>query len=105
MRKSAFTTLTALAGTTCPWWPSSPMKRTPLFSSGSRRRSPKKGSARHASSGRFVRAVAWQGADCENLQGILCHDRPGGVGEDRVRLLGHVETVFGGDPREVFSGL
>ena len=49
-------------------------------------------------------AMDWQGTDRENLQGILCHDRPGGVGEDRVRLLGHVETVFGCDSGKVFPG-
>ena len=54
--------------------------------------------------GLYPAAVDWQGTDRENLQGILCHDRPGGVGEDRVRLLGHVETLSGGDPREMFPG-
>ena len=35
---------------------------------------------------------------------ILCDDRPGVRREDRVRLLGHVEAVFGSDPRDVFPG-
>src|SRR6516162_9035507 len=45
-----------------------------------------------------------QGADRENVPRVLCHDRPRGVGEDRVCLLGHVETLSGGDPRQVLPG-
>src|ERR1035438_5892390 len=55
--------------------------------------------------GLYPTAVDWQGTDRENLQGVLHHDWSGGVGEDRVRLLGHVETLFGCDPREMFPGL
>src|SRR5271157_2012905 len=42
-------------------------------------------------------AVDRQGTDRENLPGILCHDWPGGIGEDRVCLLGHVEALSGCD--------
>src|SRR6202049_5115289 len=42
--------------------------------------------------------------DGANLRRLLRHDWPRAVLPDRVRLLGHVETVLAGDPREMLPG-